>query len=220
VRSTAVSPSSIVIIPAARTIEGCAFNHCTALTHVQLPEELETVGAYAFWACNLKRIATPLIHDDKISDSVFDSCRALSTVDLVGADIHKTISHRHMDYWRYDIYEDIYRINRILPYTAGKTKMIRQWMDSVNNRLLYYKGAQHSHLSREAMTILELALWKKQLEDNSDEVSVVVGEVVDEDDGRNGDKIDSVDGGARQMARITCGASIVIKNVLPFLKLR
>eukprot|EP00984_Skeletonema_dohrnii_P037023 scaffold38627_cov161-Skeletonema_dohrnii-CCMP3373.AAC.1 len=193
-----------VIIPAARTIEVCAFNHCTALTHVQLPEELETVGAYAFWACNLKRIATPMIYDDKISDSVFDSCRELSTVDLVGSDIHKTISHLHMDCWRYDMYQDIHRINMVLPHTSGKTKAIRQWMDSVTNRLVYYRGA-HYQLSREAMTILELALWKAKLDDS--------------EEGRN-DKIDSVDASARQEARIKCGASVVIKNVLPFLKLR
>jgi hypothetical protein len=193
-----------VIIPAARTIEVCAFNHCTALTHVQLPEELETVGAYAFWACNLKRIATPMIYDDKISDSVFDSCRELSTVDLVGSDIHKTISHLHMDCWRYDMYQDIHRINMVLPHTSGKTKAIRQWMDSVTNRLVYYRGA-HYQLTREAMTILELALWKAKLDDS--------------EEGGN-DKIDSVDASARQEAHIRCGASVVIKNVLPFLKLR
>ena len=192
-----------VVIPHARVIESCAFNHCTGLTHISLPETLESIGDYAFWACNLQRIATPfLLHDDKkLSDSVFDSCRELSRVDLIGEEVHKTIRNLYMDCWRYDMYADIYRINQILPQTGTKTKVIRQWMESVQGRLGYYRGA-HGVMLNEAMVILELALWKAKVEESRDEDGVIG----DDDD-------------ARQEARIKCGASIVIKNVLPFLNL-
>lgn len=189
-----------VVIPHARTIESCAFNHCTALTHVSLPETLEKLGDYAFWACNLQRVATPfLLHDEKLSDSVFDSCRELSRVDLIGEQVHKTIQHLFMDCWRYDMYADIYRINQILPQTGGKTKVILEWMESVQGRLGYYRGA-HGVMLNEAMVILELALWKAKVEESRAH--------------RTAHDVD-----VKQEARIKCGASIVIKNVLPFLNL-
>jgi len=58
---------------------------------------------------------------------------------------------------------------------------------------------------KEDMTQLELALWKAKLDSNDD----------DSIDGRA--MIDAAV--ARKERRITSGASIVIKNVLPFLQL-
>jgi hypothetical protein len=52
------------------------------------------------------------------------------------------------------------------------------------------------------MTLLELALWKAKLEENeSNNIDAESVEVV------------------RKELRVICGASIVIKNVLPFLAL-
>ena len=82
-------------------------------------------------------------------------------------------------------------------------------MRKVISRLDHYKVA-HMQLLKEATTLLELALWKANL---------------DENDGGSFEK----DGvrttrGRRKRARkeicVTSGASIVIKNVLPFLEMK
>ena len=102
------------------------------------------------------------------------------------------------------------RINSLLPtITRGKTEAIQQWMESVIRRLDHYK-AEHKALLKEATTLLELALWKANLDDNSG----CEGE-------REGVRTTR---GSRKRARkeicVTSGASIVINNVLPFLALK
>ena len=71
--------------------------------------------------------------------------------------------------------------------------------------------SDHKMLVKEAMTLLELALWKANLHENGTDDSAVAQEGV------------RVTRGQRKRARkdrcITSGASIVIKNVLPFLAL-
>ena len=62
------------------------------------------------------------------------------------------------------------------------------------------------------MTLLELALWKAKLLNETDEKKCNVDEVT-----KNAN-IDSK--AARKEHRVTCGASVVIKNVLPFLALK
>ncbi len=80
---------------------------------------------------------------------------------------------------------------------------IKEWIESVIVRMEHYK-AEHELLLKEAMALLELALWKAKL--------------IDENDG-NESELTMVQGKrARQERRITSGASIVIKNVLPFLQ--
>ena len=72
----------------------------------------------------------------------------------------------------------------------------------------HYK-TQHNTLLKEAMTLLEFALWKFKLVENKSEEDSLKKLMA-----KNA-KIES----ARQESRITSGASIVIKNVLPFLQL-
>jgi hypothetical protein len=55
------------------------------------------------------------------------------------------------------------------------------------------------------MTQLELALWKAKLDEKEEENSI--------------QKVQAGIDGTRKEKRITSGASIVIKNVLPFLRL-
>ena len=101
---------------------------------------------------------------------------------------------------------EIDRINQALPQTRAsrKTVEIRQWIRSVINSIEHY-NSEHSSLLREATTLLELALWKANLETG---------------DGGGAPKKAKIDvESARQERRITCGADIIIKNVLPFLKL-
>jgi predicted NAD-dependent protein-ADP-ribosyltransferase YbiA (DUF1768 family) len=73
----------------------------------------------------------------------------------------------------------------------------------------HYKSEHYISL-KEAMSLLELALWKANLDDN-------VGDDAAAREGRR------VTRRQRKRARkdrcITSGASVVIKNVLPFLKL-
>ena len=89
--------------------------------------------------------------------------------------------------------DEIDRINQDLPNTPtnGKTVLIRQWMESVIERMEHYKS-EHYTLLKEDMTQLELALWKANLPN-----------------------IDAAE--SRHEARVTCGANIIIPHVLSFL---
>jgi hypothetical protein len=63
--------------------------------------------------------------------------------------------------------DEIDLINQLLPNipTNGKTVVIRQWMGRVIRRLEQYKS-EHYILLKEAMSLLELALWKANLDEN------------------------------------------------------
>ncbi|KAK1738545.1 hypothetical protein QTG54_010575 [Skeletonema marinoi] len=80
-------------------------------------------------------------------------------------------------------------------------------MDAVLDKMDHYKG-EHYRYVKEGITLLELALWKAKLGEKEDSSK----------EGRTKKaKVDAVS--ARKGTRITCGAEIVIKNVLLFLKL-
>ncbi len=108
--------------------------------------------------------------------------------------------------------EEIGGINRTLSDTPGafvdgvnlggnKTRAVQRWFRSVIGRLENYK-AEHKMLVKEAMVLLELALWKATLEENGSSMDAESNSIV------------------RIKHRVTCGADIVIKNVLPFLVLK
>ena len=202
-------------LPTIITIGGCAFWNCRRLTDVELSELLERIELSTFYRCErLQRIAVPLKRDlfafNQYSQfyNQFDECEKLATVDLVGG-IHKTVASLHMESWRDEMIEEINRINQVLPNTSrlAKTEEIRQWMETVLDKIDHFKEEHYRHV-KEGITLLEMAIWKAKLgekEDNSVE-------------GRT--KKTKVDGeSVRKEKRITCGADIVIKNVLPFLKL-
>ena len=202
-------PSSII------TIGDYAFWNCNRLTDVELSERLETFGVGAFWSCKrLLRIAIPLkrdifaLHQLSQRYNQFDKCDQLITVDLVGG-VHKTVSSLHMESWKTEMIEEINRINQVLPNTPAdeKTGEIRQWMESLLDKMDYYK-AEHNRYVKEGITLLELALWKTRLDENEEYAVERKSKKV---------KIDAES--ARKERRITCGADIVIKNVLPFLQL-
>ena len=108
---------------------------------------------------------------------------------------------------------EIDRINQVLPNThhLQKTRVIQQWIESVLERLNHYK-TEHKALLKEAMTLLELALWKAKLLDEKEE-----GHSFVEKQPTKRAKID--DEIARRELRIISGASDVITNVLSFLVL-
>ena len=195
-----------ITMPTVTTIGRWAFNNCVQLTALDLPEGLERLLEFAFHSCQrLRRIAVPL-NDNMIGAHVFARCPSLTTLDLVGR-IHRTIDSLHLESWKNEMNEEINRVNQVLPDTEEKTAAIQQWMSSVISQLDY--KAQHKALLKEATTLLELALWKANLHDNE-------GGVIEQEGVRT-------TRGQRKRARkeicVTSGASIVIKNVLPFLQL-
>lgn len=107
--------------------------------------------------------------------------------------------------------EEIYQINQLLPDANSwmKTSIINTWIELVLQQIERYKP-QHNKLLKEATTLLELASWKAKLdEENSKENPLNVKAKKANIDRKT----------AREERRITSGASIVIKNVLPFLQL-
>ena len=200
-------------LPSVITIVKFAFFGCKRLTAVELSERLETIGAGAFCRCErLQRIAIPLkrdlfVYDDEDGYDQFHGCEQLATVDVVGG-IHKTIASLHMENWRAEMLAEINRINQVLPRTPwGKTDEIRQWMTSVMDKMDHYK-TEHCRYVKEGITLLELALWNAKLCEKEDSPA------------ERQTKKAKVDGAsARKERRVTCGADIVIKNVLPFLQL-
>jgi hypothetical protein len=215
------------------TIGDCAFEDCHSLTHlnlpsiitvgtaafrsthltdVELPERLETIRAGAFWNCRLRCIAIPLKRDlfnrSMQRYSQFDKCEQLRKVYLAGG-IDKTVASLHMESWRTEMNEEINRINQVLPNTRAneKTEEIRQWMEIVLDKLDHYK-VQHCRYVKEGITLLDLALWKAKLGEQEEYA---------EEGQQMKAKVDAEC--SRKDKRITCGADMVIKNVLPFLQL-
>ena len=105
--------------------------------------------------------------------------------------------------------ESINRINQVLPntYAARKGGAIQQWMELMIDKMDHYKAA-HCRYVKEGTTLLELALWKAKLGEKEDSC---------EEGKTKKAKIDAES--ARKESRMLCGAEIVIKNVLPYLRL-
>ena len=204
-------------LPSIITIGGYAFGICKRLTDIELSERLETIGRGAFSNCErLERIAIPLKRDlFEFSDiferyTQFDECDQLIAVDLVGG-IHKTVASLHMESWRDEMIAEINRINQVLPNTRNseKTNEIQRRIGMVLDRLEHYK-AEHQRYVKEGTTLLELALWKAKLGEK--EEHAVGGRMKKA-------KVDADAESYRRDKRITCGADMVIKNVLPFLQI-
>jgi hypothetical protein len=223
-------------IPKARIIQYYAFSECKQLTDAELSEDLESILGGVFAYCpNLRRVALPLkenlfqpAHDmgvDPFYDPNFDQnanfvsaeggCLELSRVDLVGG-IHKTISSLHLEDWRIEMLREIDSINRFLSniHISRKSATIQQWMGRVLRRIEHYKS-EHYTLLEKATSVLELALWKAKLLDET------FGEVIVGTEGARTTRgqLKRARLESRQVARVTCGADIIIKNVVPFLKL-
>ena len=110
--------------------------------------------------------------------------------------------------------EEIDRINETLPNVRAreKTEAILLWIRSILRRFEHYK-AEHRQMVKVAMTLLELALWKAKLDDFTIEDDKCSAEE------KTAKKAKIDDECARREARITSGADIIIKNVLPYLKM-
>jgi hypothetical protein len=198
-------------LPSVRRVGAGAFQGCEQLSGAVFGEGMEgIIRSSVFYECfSLRRIVVPLKDGLVIENNAFHNCANLSRVDAVG-EIHKTISSLHMKSWRDEMREEIESINQTLPDTPSgweKTAAIEQWIRAVFRDIEHYK-TEHQIILKEAMTLLELALWKANLEENGVDLEGV-----------------RVTRGRRQVKRarkercITSGAGIIIKNVLPFLEL-
>ena len=203
---TACNALTKIRMPSVTTI-GDAFGNCLNLFDVEFGEALMTLGEWAFTNCpKLKRIALPL-RSNMIRNHVFEYCPMLTTVDLVGG-INHTIASLHMESWRNEMNIKINSINEELPTLRYQTSVIEQWMRLAAESLDYYKD-EHKAIVKEATTLLELALWKANLDGSG---------------GGEGEREGvRTTRGSRKRARkescVTSGADVVIKNVLPFLQL-
>lgn len=213
-----------VKIPSVKVIEANAFYMCIHLIDVEFSEGLERIGECAFGGCHrLRHISIPLNDYVITDDNLFKGCENLTTVDLAGSSIHEAISSLNLESWRHEMNELIDRINLFLPciqaekypyFSPGgqKAPVIRRWVGTVLCKMEHYK-AEHYHCLREAAAQLELALWSINL--------FSLGESDDDDDSLEfkGRKATTDIECARQERRVTCGANVVIENVLPFLVL-
>jgi hypothetical protein len=202
-------------MPSVRAIGYGACYGCGQLTDVELGDKLEKIMLHGFEDCpRLQRIAIPLKENMFPLDTIsrytqFDHCGKLSRVDPVGG-IHKTISSLLLESWKDDMNQEIDHINQVLPNTPSheKTNAIQRWIRSVLRTIDHYR-AEHYALLNEDMTQLELAVWKAKIAEGEER----------DVDGKSTKKakidVDTI----RKEQRITSGADIVIKNVLPFLQL-
>ncbi len=198
-------------MPSIRRVRQYAFVRCPALTDAVFGKDLERIEGGAFDRSSLRRITIPLkvlIRYDSFSNS-----EKLTRVDTLAGGVHKTIASLHLESWRNEMQEEIDSINQTLPNTPAyeKTLAIHQWITRVLQRMEHLK-AEHHILLKEATTLLELALWKANLRENEADASSAAQEGVRVTRGRVKR--------ARKDRCITSGASIVIKNVLPFLALK
>ncbi len=212
-------------LPSARIVEEIAFAGCEAMVNARFGNKLESFGGAAFLGCeSLERITIPLKDGIITADDIFMECGNLKHVHLVEGEVQETITYLQLEGWRNDMNGEIVSINQILSdASAGyyveeedndddvgeKAQMIRSWIRSVIGKMNHYK-AEHQRMLNEATTLLELAIWKANLDDTDE--SQIVREGVRTTRG-------SLKRARRELC-VTSGASIVIKNVLLFLQLK
>jgi len=206
-------------MPSARFIECGAFSDCDQLSEAEFGYNLERIDTLSFDTCpNLRRIVIPLKDDifplasDSSLCNQFGNCTNLTIVDLVGVEgINKTISSLFLQSWKDEMNHDMTCINQVLPHTteSAKTATIRLWIGSLLGKMERYK-AEHYRLLEEATTLLELAVWKAKLDEEIMAHSLET---------KPAKRAKLNDDSIRKEQRVTSGANIVIKNVLPFLKL-
>jgi len=193
----------VLNLPGVKHIETWAFKKCRRLFQVIFGEKLERIERMSFTGCRmLRHITIPLKEGMDIGGSLYLNIESVWLVE----GIRKLIASLHFERWTRRMEMEMNEIHRTVPCARGKSKtsVINEWMSSMIHLLKHFK-AEHCIVVNEAMTLLELALWKAKLDESHKEPK------------RKRAKIDS--GIIRKERRVTCGADIIIKNVLPFLQL-
>ena len=118
---------------------------------------------------------------------------------LVKCSVTKRINTIGLKQWRDRLFDDT---ESTRPMFDGYFDR-RAYQDTIRSKLVEYE-AEYYQL-KEATTILELALWKKRVDEYSQSESRCIKRI----------KVDEAD--LRGQCRISCGANIVIQHVLPYL---
>ncbi len=213
----------LVLPEGLRVIGEEAFRHCHSLTSVKLPGNLDVLGRQAFFGCegleeviipsgskrigigyrsfgsctSLKRIVIPLsVQLLSTNHQIFDSCDQLNSIHITGG-VSKILASFTLEKWKNEINAEIKRINSILPKIkrGSKTSRIQEWMGSLHFKIDRYK-LEHNSVMKEAMLLLEMALWKAKLEE---------------------DGFTTKKRKRRALSRVNCGAAAVITNVCSYL---
>eukprot|EP00984_Skeletonema_dohrnii_P017564 scaffold8043_cov92-Skeletonema_dohrnii-CCMP3373.AAC.1 len=206
----------------AESVDMGAFLSCGRLISAEFGERLLTIGNLAFLNCpSLRHIAIPLPlrRRDIFRGDPF-GCPNLSTVKLVGK-LHNSVEYITMAIWRNQMRNTINQINSDLPAThLNKTVAMRRWIEEVQDKIIHFKILHSMWLTR-ATTILELVLWKVKLEETEDDALQCKSKKakINEGGSMGLSTNETRDYRYRQEKRIQCGADIIIKNVLSFLKL-
>mmetsp|Transcript_12547 Transcript_12547/g.18637 ORF Transcript_12547/g.18637 Transcript_12547/m.18637 type:complete len:337 (+) Transcript_12547:63-1073(+) len=209
--------------PSAESIGLGAFLSCVRLISAEFGEKLLTIDRLVFLDCpSLRHIAIPLPlrRREIFRGGPFD-CPNLSTVQLVGK-LYNSVEFITMAIWRNQMRNTIKQINLDLPSTHAdeKTVAIRRWIEEVQDKIIHFKILHSMWLTR-ATTILELVLWKVKLEETEDdELECKSKKAKINEGGSMGLSTNATrEYRYRQEKRIQCGADIIIKNVVSFLRL-
>ena len=196
---------TMILLKSVRTIERLAFYECK-LIRVSIPQ-VERIEGYAFCCNSLQFITIPL-RDNMFplcGSNQFDYCTDLRSVEIVGE--KKFVSSLLKESWRNAMNCEIERIGCDLwKCHVHKTWAIQRWSESFISKVKQYRD-ENNRVLNELTTLLELAAWKAKLDDK--EGCLLEKEGVRTTRGRRKR--------ARKEICVTSGASIVIKNVLPFL---
>ena len=156
-------------LSSAKIVEKNAFDERTALTDVKFGKKLESIGEKAFGKTALKRITIPLKNGLFTSDDVFVGCEYLDQVCLIEeAIINETVDALLLDEWKNDMNGEIDSINQTLPraydgvyndvngeveHEGEKTKAIREWIGSVQRKIIHSKVEHYRLLSLAAAAL-------------------------------------------------------------------
>ena len=202
------------------SIRSFAFRNCEHLMEFDAPLYLKTIGHFAFDGCRrLVRISIPLTRElFRPPHDIFRRCERLSTVDLIG-DIHETISSLGLKQWQQEMNDLLGSVNQNLLNDEQKASSINLWLASVHTKIDHFR-IEHNSLLKEALSLLELALWKVKIDEHAEccvhLAPAKKAKMTEFQVNRKRDsELTSIDD--RISCRLECGANVVIENVLPFL---
>ena len=175
----------IDIPPSVRAIKKWAFFNCSGLTTAILNGGLEEIGKWAFKGCALVRIDIPPSVRE-IDETAFKECSNLTTVQFCD-EIEEFVSGESMrHWWNNGVHEKclstyclLVRFN--IPERLGLVRAT-QWQDSIHGMLMripfiskngmdsYFRSMDSKLSAYEGSTMLELAIWKSKIVEQTDGV--------------------------------------------------
>ena len=101
--------------------------------------------------------------------------------------------------WRDNVINMVMGPKFTMPYDVKEGN----WLDDIRSKLILYEAEYHR--LKEATSLLELVLWRNEIGKSKS------------DDGRKSRKRKFEEPDSRSQCRVSCGADIIIRNVLPYL---